>query len=103
VKPEVRTPYCVSVLVTTTFHCPTVAPVRLKVHVIWVEETTTTELALISPLPLRVSLTVAPERNPLPDRFVTFTVAPVTPELGVRFVMFGGGMATVKPLFNTPD
>ncbi len=79
------------------------APVRLKLQVICVGETTTTELALISVLPLFVSLTVAPARNPVPARLVILTVVPVTPEFGVMPLTVGAGLVTVKPLLSVPN
>ncbi len=103
VKPLFSVPNWVSVLVTTTFHGPAAAPVRLKLQVICVGETTTTELALISVLPLFVSLTVAPGRNPVPARLVIFTVVPVTPVLGVMPLTVGAGLVTVNPLLSVPD
>ena len=65
------------------------APVRSKVQVIWVEEATFTEVAVISVLSVLVSLTVASETKPVPARLVIFTVVPVTPELGVMPVTVG--------------
>jgi hypothetical protein len=81
-----------SVLVTTTFHGPVAAPVRLKVQVILVEETRETLVPLISVWPLLVSLTVTPVRKPVPARLVMLTLPLFSPELGVMLVIVGAGV-----------
>jgi len=48
VNPFVSVPVWPSGLVTLTFHCPTVAPAKLNIQVIFVEPATVTSVAAIS-------------------------------------------------------
>ena len=71
-------------LVTTTFQAPAVAVSGIAIwHVIFDAETTVTALATISAEPTRVSLTIAPDWNPVPARFVIAKEEPCAPVLGV--------------------
>ena len=60
-------------LVTTIFHSPVPFPVRSKLQVIFVDETTVTPVAVISGLPVFVRFTVAPDIKPVPIRSVMLT------------------------------
>jgi hypothetical protein len=64
-------------------------PVRSKVQVIRVGETTTTFVPTISAYPVRFSLTDAPDTKPVPARFVILTVVVFTPVFGVMDVTVG--------------
>lgn len=76
---------------TTTFSYPTEGPAGIgDLQVIFVGVTTTTFVAAIDELPVRVSFTVAPARNPVPTRFVMVIVVPCFPDEGVMPVTVGG-------------
>ena len=90
VNPLASTPDFPSMLVTATFHWPAVLPVRSKVHVILVGETMVTLVLAMSVDPVRFSLTVAPDRKPVPVRFVMLIVFVFTPVFGVIDPTVGG-------------
>ena len=89
-------------LVTTKSHGPAAAPLRSKVQVIWVADTTTTFVPVMSILPL-CSFTVAPLWKFVPVRLVILTGSPVTLVLGVMLVIVGAGFFIVKPFAKVPD
>jgi hypothetical protein len=73
------------------------------VHVIFVEETTTTLVAAISLCPVFVSFTVAPDINPVPARFVILTEPVFTLVLGVILVTVGAGYVILNPFVRVAD
>ena len=73
VKPPVNLDARSSGFVTTTSYAPAAAFAKLKLQVIWLEETTATLEALMMLVP-RSRLTVAPETKLVPARLVILTV-----------------------------
>jgi len=92
-------PYCPSVLVTTTFHDPAVAPVRSNVQVIFDEDTTVTSVPAIFGYPDRVRFTFAPGWNPVPARLVIGTGEPWVADAGVMELTVGFGLLTLTVYF----
>ena len=80
VNPPLRVALLPSGFMTTTSRGPSVAAEgSATVQVIFVEEVTTTSVAVISGDPVPASLTVAPGWNPVPARLVIVTVVPRVP------------------------
>ena len=103
VNPLASVPVSEYWLVTVIFRLAAVAPVRSKVQVIWVAETTLIFVAMISgPAAPLTNLTAAPDRKLVPViRSIT-----VQPRTWVRFVMavtVGSGLFTRNPPGRLPD
>jgi hypothetical protein len=81
--------------VTTTFQRPAVFPVRSKVQLIWVADTTVTLVACIFVCPDITSITVVVpvELKPVPTRLVILTVPVLMPIAGYIDVTVGAGLA----------
>ena len=92
VNPPVRVPDCPSVLVTTTLYVPAEPPPgRVNVHVIRVDELTTTLVAVTVAPPVSCTVGVVPTTKFVPARLVIDTVVPRNPVFGVMEVTVGAG------------
>jgi hypothetical protein len=104
VNPFTRVPASESGLATVTFRGAAVAPVRSKVQVIRVADTTTTFVAIISgPAEVFTNLAVAPDLKLVPARLVMLTFQPRTCVFGVIAVTVGVGVLTLNPAGSIPD